>query len=240
METIENMSYFSQVASRDARILFAAFGVFLIIAGPLVLPTKAQAITQLDCPAGTAMKWEDRGTSIFGITPFSIYDHFCVDITGIPTSAPIQTETAATSCSPGYTEVLQGGLSRTTVCVPESNSEYGGTPVQCATTWNKLINPGICLTRSLFAAIASFFIWIGVKFVTMAGGLFEAVLKYTIVDFGGTLVHMKSGIDAGWTALRDIANIVIIGMFTFIAISLILGIKEYGERKMIAKVLVIA
>jgi len=113
-------------------------------------------------------------------------------------------------------------------------------PTSCAGAWDTITSPGVCLVRATFAGIGSFFIYIGVKFVTIAAGLFETVLKYTVVNFGNTLSSIESGINAGWTALRDISNIVIIGMFVFIAISLILGIKEYGERKMIAKVLVIA
>ena len=36
------------------------------------------------------------------------------------------------------------------------------------------------------------------------------------------------------------SNIVIIGMFTFIAIATILGITEYGYKKMLSRVLIVA
>src|SRR3989344_4175903 len=40
--------------------------------------------------------------------------------------------------------------------------------------------------------------------------------------------------------MRDIANIVIIGMFIFIAINIILGVKDFGDKKKIARVLIVA
>ena len=39
---------------------------------------------------------------------------------------------------------------------------------------------------------------------------------------------------------RDFSNILIIGIFTFIALSIILGLKEFGQKKLIANVLIVA
>ncbi len=77
------------------------------------------------------------------------------------------------------------------------------------------------------------------------GTIFDVLIQYVIVDFMGTLTKLGilgdgGALNIGWTVFRDFANILIIGMFVFIAISLILGLKEYGQKKLIANVLVIA
>ncbi len=74
------------------------------------------------------------------------------------------------------------------------------------------------------------------------GWLFDILVQTIIVQFGTTLTDMKltDWIARGWTVFRDIANVLIIGMFVFIAISIILGIKEFGQKKLIANVLIIS
>lgn len=94
--------------------------------------------------------------------------------------------------------------------------------------------------RNLFSWIGAMMIWIGIKWSVIAGGLFEGALQSAIVEFGSIIQTIKPGIDAGWSALRDISNIVIIGLFVFIAINIILGVKEFGEKKAIAKILIVA
>lgn len=97
-----------------------------------------------------------------------------------------------------------------------------------------------CVWIPAMTWVSAGFIWIGVTVATAAGGVFEAALKYLIVDFGHYLGLIKPGIDVGWTALRDIANIVIIGMFVFIAINIILGVHQFGDKKKVAQVLIVA
>lgn len=122
----------------------------------------------------------------------------------------------------------------------DENLKGKPVPTSCADTWDRITNPGICLVRALFAGVGSFFMWIGIKLATLAGALFEFVLQYGVVKFGLTLSYIKSGIDTGWAAIRDIANIIIIGMFVFIAINIILGVKDFGDKKKIARVLIVA
>jgi len=113
-------------------------------------------------------------------------------------------------------------------------------PVSCVNLSDKLSNIGVCITRALFAGIGSLLIALGIKLVTMATTFFEIVLQYTIVNFTNTLSSFKDSIDTGWGAFRDVANIVIIAMFVFISINMILGVKEFGEKKLVARVLIIA
>ncbi|MDO8552480.1 MAG: hypothetical protein Q7S01_03025 [bacterium] len=75
----------------------------------------------------------------------------------------------------------------------------------------------------------------------LADMLFGWTFDNTVLLFKTEIFQKaEEGINAGWTALRDIANIVIIGMLTFTAISTILGIQEYAAKKFLARVLIIA
>lgn len=106
-------------------------------------------------------------------------------------------------------------------------------------------NPGACLRDFrdwLVTAIGFIPAALGGFALTLAGNIFNYFIDHTISQFSGSIVtgKVEEAINIAWTAFRDISNILIIGMFVFIAISLILGIKEYGERKMIARVLIVA
>lgn len=116
------------------------------------------------------------------------------------------------------------------------------SPADCTasiTNWAPFFNP-TCWLRMLGALFTSIFVWIGIKILVFAGFLFNYLLDYTVIKFGDMYALIKTGVETGWTAFRDIANILIIGIFTFIALSIILGLKEYGQKKMIANVLIIA
>lgn len=99
-----------------------------------------------------------------------------------------------------------------------------------------------CIGKPILSWLASLFLMFGALVLRLAGMLFEALIQAVVVDFGGTLNSMglAEAIAIGWTIIRDLANILIIGMFAFIAISIILGIKEYGQKKLIANVLIVA
>ena len=113
------------------------------------------------------------------------------------------------------------------------------TTKTCVGFWNNATSPR-CWVRQIFAVTGAFFMWLGIKLVVLAGASFEYVLKYGVVEFGQTLKSLMGGIEVGWEAMRDIANIVIIGMFIFIAINIILGVKDFGDKKKIARVLIVA
>jgi hypothetical protein len=102
-----------------------------------------------------------------------------------------------------------------------------------------------CLFVPLLESLGSWFVTIGAYILSIAGALFDTVINVVIVGFGSTLSTLgltstNGAINSGWDAFRDLANILIIGMFVFIAISTILGSKEYGYKKLVARVLVIA
>lgn len=88
---------------------------------------------------------------------------------------------------------------------------------------------------------AALVISIAVTILEMIGWLFNLSISYTVLGFkdlisGGVL----TAISTGWTFFRDIANIVLIGLFVYIAITIILGINSYGQKSLIARVLIVA
>jgi len=90
--------------------------------------------------------------------------------------------------------------------------------------------------------VASAIIYIIGWLLKAAANLFDALVQYTVVDFGGTLTsfNILNGVQTVWSAFRDISNIAIIGMFVFVAISMILGNSSFGTRRFVARVLLVA
>jgi hypothetical protein len=99
-----------------------------------------------------------------------------------------------------------------------------------------------CILIPMMSWLGSWFLTIGGFFLVLAGVLFDWLVGTVIINFAGTLNTMgaTTAITTGWTVFRDLSNIVIIGMFTFIAIATILGNTEYGYKKMLSRVLIVA
>ena len=99
-----------------------------------------------------------------------------------------------------------------------------------------------CIAVPVTLWASSAMLSMGGGLLRFAGSIFDFGVNRVIIDFKTTLENMSLVpiINGGWTFFRDLANILIIGIFVFIAISLILGLKEYGQKKMIARVLLIA
>lgn len=176
----------------------------------------------------------------------------CVDTNSGQTAAAKEKEVS--TCDPGFRQergTMQGELSEGNLCVPESTPQstdakavYTG-PTSCSATWDKMTNPGTCLFRAAMAGLGSVLITLTAWLLKVVGLLFNYLLWYTVIAFGdstnGFLTKdILTGINTTWTVFRDIANILIIGLFTFIAISTILGNHEFGAKKMLAKALIIA
>jgi hypothetical protein len=94
----------------------------------------------------------------------------------------------------------------------------------------------------LMTWLGSWFLTIGGFLVYVAGGLFDILVQHVIIGFGQTLkdLGISGAISTGWTVFRDVANIVIIGMFVFIALCTILSIQQYGAKKLAARVIIVA
>ncbi|OGG51008.1 hypothetical protein A2763_00180 [Candidatus Kaiserbacteria bacterium RIFCSPHIGHO2_01_FULL_54_36] len=135
-----------------------------------------------------------------------------------------------------------GGLNQPTRTYDSNLNSTGSLNESCnfSRDWAPFFSV-TCWGRLIGAVVVGAFLSIGVAILQIAGYLFNFLLNYTIVGFSTEIyARIKDAIEIGWTAFRDIANILIIGMFTFIAISIILGEKTFGQKKLIAKVLIIA
>lgn len=91
--------------------------------------------------------------------------------------------------------------------------------------------------------------WVGALFLTLGGfvlqvvgSVFDMLIDKVVVAYRQTLetLGIMDAINIGWTVFRDLSNILIIGMFVFIAINIILGLSEFGDKKLIARVLIVA
>lgn len=92
---------------------------------------------------------------------------------------------------------------------------------------------------SVLKGIGYVLLTLGSWILGAAGVIFDQAVRLSVVD-------MKSAIDtlgvitAGWTTFRDLANIGFIFIVIFIAISTILQLDQYGIRRLLAKVLLVA
>lgn len=104
----------------------------------------------------------------------------------------------------------------------------------------KAINP-VCWVRGVSVGISMGIIYLAGMVLRIAGAFMNGALALTTVDFNTSVYsYVAPAIQSVWTVFRDISNILIIGMFTFIALSMILGIEKFNARQMVAKVLLIA
>ncbi len=99
-----------------------------------------------------------------------------------------------------------------------------------------------CIWTPLMAWLGSWFLTIGGALLRLSGMLFDALIENVIVGFKKTLDNLSitQAINTGWMVFRDLSNIIIIGIFTFMAIATILGSATYGYKKLLARILIIA
>ena len=125
------------------------------------------------------------------------------------------------------------------------NSDTGqavnaGAPAVCTGIVSCLMWLPTALWKVIVTLLAGSLIYISTWMLAAAASLFNWLVDNTIIQFGAFYGTIKPAVETAWTAFRDIANIFIIGIFTFVAISIILGLKEFGQKKMIASVLIVA
>ncbi len=134
---------------------------------------------------------------------------------------------------------VPGTTQRATVNTPSqyTPSDKTSCSILSAGTWFQN-----CLWIPLMSWLGSWFLSLGGAALRLAGTLFDSMIYHVIVDFGQTLTTLgiTDAINAGWTVFRDFTNILIIGMFVFVAIGIILGLETFGKKRLIANVLIIA
>src|SRR3990167_10316365 len=115
-----------------------------------------------------------------------------------------------------------------------------GRPGTCTGIVSCIMALPVALWDAAVTLLAGTLIEISRWFLIIAGTLFNWLVENTIIQFGAWYLTIKGAVETAWTAFRDIANIFIIGIFTYVAISIILGLKDFGQKKMIASVLIVA
>ncbi len=134
----------------------------------------------------------------------------------------------------GVTQTISGDGKATVL-----KSEASGP--SCSGTSNYIGNLSSCLFRTFVAGLGSVLMSVTAWLLGVVGLLFDWLVGHTIVTFKTSIYNSVSeGVILGWSVFRDVANIFIIGIFVFVAISIILGLKEYGQKKYVARILVVA
>jgi hypothetical protein len=124
--------------------------------------------------------------------------------------------------------------------VQGTNQNGQKTSTTDCTSYRGYINPS-CWIDTISTWAAAIVIGVAITILEWIGWLFNLSISYTVLGFNNLITGtVLDAISTGWTLFRDIANIVIIGLFVFIAICIILGIKSYGQKSLIARVLIVA
>jgi hypothetical protein len=114
-------------------------------------------------------------------------------------------------------------------------------PTTCDSWYKFFTNFITCGARGISVYFSSAIIYLTGWLLGMAGVVFNWLLDYSVVNFDANIYKsVSTGITGAWTAFRDISNILIIGIFTFLAIEQILGTQVFGGKRMIANVLIVA
>ncbi len=201
------------------------------------LPTPASAQTPTCTGFGGAILNINLTCTMANVRPECKNNNQCD-----PNDISVLNILANSACKPGTAGSLTGCSTAAVQEATQAQSilQASGAANTSCTYATDFFNP-ICWGRVIGGMISTILIGISGFLLALAGLLFNWTIQYLIVDFN-TFVYggVRGGIDIAWTAFRDIANIVIIGMFTFVAISMILGMEKFGNKKFIAKILLIA
>lgn len=122
-----------------------------------------------------------------------------------------------------------------------TNGSTGGVPPQVVACQD----PGAlgylsCAFASFTIMVIAALIGVVTTIMYYSDYLFSYAITSTIIDFNTWYSSLQDKISNIWSIFRDLANILIIGLFVFIAISIILGLQEYGQRRLIARVIIVA
>lgn len=99
--------------------------------------------------------------------------------------------------------------------------------------------------QTAIEGLLSLFLWIPVfissLFLYVTANLFDYLIDHTIVGFAQLYTELFAiGVDTAWSAFRDVGNIVMIGMFVFVAFAVILNSQTYGLKQFGVRILIVA
>lgn len=114
------------------------------------------------------------------------------------------------------------------------------TPDRCAEVG--VFNGGWvnCQVGYLVTWLSTWALTIGAKILDLAAQLFNTLIDQTVLHFNDWYNNLSNVIETTWKGIRDLMNILIIGLFTFIAITIILGMESFGQKRLIAHALIVA
>ena len=92
-------------------------------------------------------------------------------------------------------------------------------------------------------ATISYWIWLSFAIVAkMTIDFFDKALKFILGDGDSSLTNMLNStmVSDGWTIIRDLTNIALVGLFFFFALSFIFGIGIADKKKTLIKLFIVA
>ncbi len=93
----------------------------------------------------------------------------------------------------------------------------------------------------LIGIVSGVFISAIAMVMIFSGRIFEALIDFTILSFSDNFSALvENGVNVSWVLFRDITNIILIGMFVYLAFNVMLNITSINVEKLIVRVLVMA
>ncbi len=191
--------------------------------------------------SGTVFKRDGRNDGIFTNIPPNA-EWSCTESDGSPNINNTITRYYDSNENqiPGMIRTDANGKTKTCLAVGQCTETDIPTDTSCSGSFFFMMSPITCLTRELGIWLGSSLMSLTGWLMALSGNLFNWVLFQTVTQYGDMYRSIQGGITAAWTVFRDIANILIIGIFVFVAISIILGLKEFGQKKLVANIIIIA
>ena len=93
----------------------------------------------------------------------------------------------------------------------------------------------------LIGIVSGVFMSVIAMIMIFTGRIFEALLDFTILNFSENFTALvENGVNVSWVLFRDITNIVLIGMFVYLAFNVMLNTTSISVEKLVVRVLVMA
>jgi len=129
-----------------------------------------------------------------------------------------------------FQQVIMSGT--TTYNGGELNTASGVTMPDCVVKTPPFVHLDGCLTQIFY-----FVLGIAAFFLDLVGFFFNLVFEITVVFMKDNVDKIKI-ISVGWTAIRDMANILFIFMLLYLAISTILQLDEHGVKHGLSRLII--
>lgn len=97
-----------------------------------------------------------------------------------------------------------------------------------------------CAAANMFAYLLFAVVELFTTFMVLMSKAFDFFVQNSVIGFGTWYQSIRVDLENLWTVFRDIANIIIVGTFVFIAINIILETSEYGRKQLVVRVIIVA